>query len=81
MKSLDKKKPKEIKKGMREIIWKKGKQKCIVVAEVNGKCYQVILNKDQTDSLIFILPQLFDDHIIKISEEELPITLGKFKNL
>jgi len=72
---------KEIKKGVKEIIWKKGKQKCIVIVEVKGKCYQVILDKEQTDSLIFILPQLFDDHIIKISKEELPMTLGKFKKL
>jgi len=57
------------------ITWKKGKQICVVLISHEDKTYQVALNNEQTKSLIFILPQLFDDHVIKIVEEPLAITL------
>ena len=57
------------------ITWKKGKQTCVVLISNEKKTYQVALNNEQMKSLIFILPQLFDDHVIKIVEEPLDITL------
>lgn len=62
-----------------ELIWKKGNQKCCVFISVQGKTYQVALDKEGQESIAFILPQLFDDHIIKILPDELPITLGEVK--
>jgi len=59
----------------KELIWEKGKQTCVVLISHEEKTYQVALNNEQTKSLIFILPQLFDDHVIKIVEEPLAITL------
>jgi len=58
-------------------IWKKGKRTCVVLISNENKTYQVALNNEQMDSLIFILPQLFDDHVIKILEEPLDIILDK----
>jgi len=58
-------------------IWKKGKRACVVLISNENKTYQVALNNEQMDSLIFILPQLFDDHVIKVLEEPLDITLDK----
>lgn len=55
--------------------WKKGKQKLVVIIEVDKKVYQVDLNKEQMNDLISILPQLFSDNIIKVISEELPFTL------
>ena len=52
-------------------LWKVKDQKCVVLIEVNGKIHQVSLDKEQMASLIFILPQLFDDHKIKVMKEEL----------
>ena len=52
-------------------IWKVKDQKCVVLIEVEGKIHQVNLDKSQMESLIFILPQLFDDHKIKVQEKEL----------
>jgi hypothetical protein len=63
----------------KELIWKKGKHGCCVLISVKGKTYQVALDKEGQESIAFILPQLFDDHIIKILPDELPITLGKVK--
>ena len=57
------------------ITWKKGKQICVVLISHEDKTYQVSLNNEQMNSLIFILPQLFDDHVIKVLEEPLNITL------
>lgn len=59
----------------KQTIWKAGKQNLAVLVEVDKKTYQVELDKDQVASLAFILPQLFDDHKIKIIDKELPITL------
>ena len=55
----------------KEYIWKKGKQICVVLISNEEKTYQVSLNNEQMSSLIFILPQLFDDHAIKVLEEPL----------
>lgn len=52
-------------------IWKVKDQKCVVLIEVEGKIHQVDLDKEQMNSLIFVLPQLFDDHKIKVLEKEL----------
>ena len=57
------------------LTWKAGKQKLVVLIDVEGRTYQVELSQSQEDSLIFILPQLFDDHIIKILPEALPIQI------
>ena len=57
------------------ITWKKGKQTCVVLISNEKKTYQVALDNEQMNALIFILPQLFDDHVIKIVEEPLEITL------
>jgi len=54
-------------------IWKKGKLTCVVLISNENKTYQVALNNEQMNSLIFILPQLFDDQVIKIVEEPLDI--------
>jgi hypothetical protein len=51
--------------------WKVKDQKCVVLIEINGKIHQVDLDKDQMQSLIFILPQLFDNHKIRVNEKEL----------
>ena len=59
----------------KELIWEKVKQTCVVLISHEEKTYQVALNNEQMKSLIFILPQLFDDHVIKIVEEPLDITL------
>jgi len=59
----------------KELIWKKGKQICVVLISHEKKTYQVALDNEQMNSLIFILPQLFDDHVIKVLEEPLDITL------
>jgi len=59
----------------KELIWEKVKQTCVVLISHEEKTYQVALNNEQMKSLIFILPQLFDDHVIKIVEEPLAITL------
>jgi len=59
----------------KELIWKKGKQICVVLISNKNKTHQVALNNEQMNALIFILPQLFDDHVIKIVEEPLDITL------
>ena len=57
----------------KELIWEKGKQICVVLISNENKTHQVALNNEQMNSLIFILPQLFDDHVIKIVEEPLDI--------
>lgn len=64
---------------MAELIWKKGKQKLAIIIEVNKKVYQVALNKENMDTIISFLPQLFGNGIIKILPEELPIKLTNFK--
>jgi len=79
---------KPVKTDKKELIWKKGKQTCVVLISHEEKTYQVALNNEQMKSLIFILPQLFDDHVIKVLEEPLDIgvfidyeRLDKIKNL
>jgi len=57
------------------ITWEKVKQTCVVLISHEDKTYQVALNNEQMNAVIFILPQLFDDHVIKIVEEPLDITL------
>jgi len=57
------------------ITWKKGKQICVVLISNEKKTYQVALNNEQMNAVIFILPQLFDDHVIKVLEKPLDITL------
>ena len=57
--------------------WKKGKQKLVVLVDVNKKVYQVNLDKEKMNILISFLPQLFDDGVIKIIKEELPIKIGE----
>jgi len=59
----------------KELIWEKGKQICVVLISHEEKTYQVALNNEQMNSLIFILPQLFDNHVIKVLEKPLDITL------
>ena len=61
----------------KKLIWKKGKQICVVLISHEDKTYQVSLNNEQMNSLIFILPQLFDDHVIKLLEEPLDIILNE----
>ena len=46
---------------------------------VKGKTYQVALDEEKENSIIFILPQLFDDHIVKILSDELSISFPKIK--
>jgi len=60
------------------ITWKKGKQTCVVLISNEDKTYQVALNNEQMNAVIFILPQLFDEHVIKIVEEPLDITLKDY---
>ena len=55
----------------KKIIWKAKDQKCVVLIEIEEKIYQVDLDKQQMESLIFILPQLFNDHKIKVIDKEL----------
>lgn len=55
---------------------KKTKQKLAVLIEINRKVYQVALSREQVDSLVFILPQLYDDNIIKVMEGDLPVTIS-----
>ena len=43
----------------------------VVLVEVNKKVHQVMLDKNQTDSIKFILPQLFEDGVVKVSGEVL----------
>jgi len=62
--------PKTIKPTMGN-TWKVKDQKCAVLIEVKGKIHQVDLDKDQMQSLIFILPQLFDNHKIRVNAKEL----------
>ena len=59
----------------KKLIWEKGKQRAIVLIEVDKKVYQVALDESQENSLIFILPQLFDGHSIKILPEKIPIII------
>ncbi len=56
------------------VVWKSIEQKCCILIPLKGKTFQVSLDKDMQKAIIFILPQLFDDHIIKIINEELPIS-------
>ena len=51
--------------------WEVDDQRGVVLIEIEGKIHQVSLDEEQMKSLIFILPQLFDDHKIKIVEKEL----------
>lgn len=55
----------------KKIMWKAGDQACAVVIQVDGKCYQVALDDRQINSLLFFLPQLFDNHEVKIIQEPL----------
>lgn len=68
-------KPREEKK--KDLIWKAGEQQIAVLAKVKGEVYEVCLTQEQRNSLIFILPQLYDDHKIKIIEKPLDIELEK----
>ena len=52
-------------------------EKCAVIVKVGKKTYQVALNESQENSIMFILPQLFDDHKIKLLPEELSIEFKK----
>jgi hypothetical protein len=61
----------------KELIWKKGEQRCCVLVSIEGKTYQVALDKAGQESIVFILPQLFKNHIVKIMPNELPITIPK----
>ena len=67
------------KKDNKQIIWKKNNQRCCVLVSVKGKTYQVALEKEQQEQVAWLLPQLFEDNIIKILPDELPITLPKLK--
>lgn len=60
-------------------IWKAGEQRCCVLISLEGKTYQVDLDEQGEKSIAFILPQLFDDHVIKILKDELPITICEVK--
>ena len=62
-----------------KLKWKGKDQRCCVFISMEDKVYQVALNKDQQASLVFILPQLFDDHVIKILPDEVPLTIPKAK--
>mgnify|MGYP001600519309 CR=1 FL=1 len=61
------------------LTWKKREQICCVLISVEGKTYQVALDKRGQEDIAFILPQLFDDYTIKILPDELPIKLSKLK--
>lgn len=61
--------------------WKKGTQKLVVLVEVDKKVHQVDLSEEQMNNLLFILPQLFDDRVIKVLEYELPITIPSHKKI
>jgi hypothetical protein len=63
----------------KDLVWKAKDQKCGVIINVGGETYQVCLNQEQMNSILFILPQLFDDNKIKVYEEALPLTLTSLK--
>jgi hypothetical protein len=62
----------------REIkIWKAKDQVCVVLMKDGDSVYQIDLSDDQMRSLIFILPQLFDDHKIRVVDKPLSVDLIK----
>lgn len=55
----------------KDIVWKAKDQTCVVLIEVKGKVYQVVLDEGQMNSLISVLPELFSDGKVHISKENL----------
>lgn len=52
-------------------------EKCAVIVKVGKKTYQVALDESQADSIMFILPQLFNNHKVKLLPKPLAIEFLK----
>lgn len=59
------------------MILKAGTWKWAVLIEYDKQIYQICLTPEQSDRLIAVLPQLYDDGVIKILPEPLDLNFKK----
>ena len=52
----------------------------LIKSEKDGKTYPVLLSDEQMQSILFILPQLFDDHKIVVGLPLESVTLDRKLN-